>query len=145
MIRKILPLFFLSSCLPTIPYTNPLSSIICKKEEKNPNSLSRLCIYYLLNPSPTSPWILHGPTDIRVETSGQWTRGMMTFDKRDRYMEDEEEPTVLVDPPQDPPKEMPGDAGLWLSKKFGNRVYRLTEGPGGERFATELLERIFGI
>lgn len=69
---------------------------------------------------------------------------MMVVDRRDRYMKDDEEPTI-VDPPQDPPKEIPGDAGVWLSKKFGNRVQRLVKSPGEERFATELLDRIFGL
>lgn len=78
----------------------------------------------------TVPW-----QDVRVETAGQWTRGMCVVDERPRARR--------TDGPLD--AEVPGDAGNWLSAVAGNRVTRMVGSPGPERFGRVLLGRIFGL
>lgn len=40
--------------------------------------------------------------------------------------------------------EIPGDAGGWLDSRKGNRVERCVASLGTERFAGELLRKVFG-
>lgn len=91
-----------------------------------------LCIYYALTaddprwkPTATSP------EDIRIETTGQWTRGMCVVDRRNRHREDGD-------------VESPSDRGLWLSANAGNRIWRMNHSPCEDRFGEILFERIFG-
>lgn len=117
-----------------------------------------LCVWYML----THPELEGGkgkgegwafsdgsPEDIRVETAGQWTRGMCVVDRRDRLKMgsegdeggDKEEGEGEVD------EEVVGDAGRWLDGKRGNRIWRAVrspEPPGMKGFGKVLLERIFG-
>lgn len=72
--------------------------------------------------------------DIRVETSGQWTRGMCVVDRRPRRLRAADGEAG----------EVPGDTGNWLGRRAGNRVRRCVGTPGEERFAGELLGRVFG-
>ncbi len=93
-----------------------------------------LCVWYLLTSnSPT--WIRapKSPEDIRVETAGQWTRGMCIVDRRNRKRRDDNEEN-----------EISGDIGNWLGKIIGNRIDRMVGSPGEELFAGYLLDRIFG-
>ncbi|KAL4786120.1 Inosine/uridine-preferring nucleoside hydrolase domain-containing protein [Aspergillus varians] len=69
-----------------------------------------VCVWYALTaedpgwkPSESSP------EDIRVETTGQWTRGACIIDRRARHRIDGEE-------------ESSSDHGLWLSQRAGNRI-----------------------
>ena len=110
-----------------------------------------LCICTYL-PESSQPWQLTGvnqsgyvltstaqswhlspssPEDIRVETSGQWTRGMCVVDRRSRKRAEEGQ-------------ELPGDSDGWLSPRKGNRVRRMVSTPGEDNFAPYLLQRIFG-
>ncbi|KAH8426061.1 putative nucleoside hydrolase [Aspergillus melleus] len=90
-----------------------------------------VCVWYALTadhdgwkPSVTSP------EDIRVETTGQWTRGLCVVDRRDRHrMEGEEE--------------SPSDHGLWLSSKHGNRIWRMDQSPVEHNFGEVLLTKLF--
>ncbi|KAL2421852.1 hypothetical protein ABEF95_008725 [Exophiala dermatitidis] len=91
-----------------------------------------LCIWYVLtndhpgwNPSPRSP------EDIRVETVGQWTRGMTVGDKRARKRRNSD-------------GEVPHDRGNWLGNRSGNRIYRMLDSPGRDVAAQYLLDAIFG-
>jgi inosine-uridine nucleoside N-ribohydrolase len=91
-----------------------------------------ICVYYALTsndpawkPTPTSP------EDIRIETAGQWTRGMCVVDRRNRHREDGLE-------------ESPSDRGLWLSPNAGNRIWRMDQSPCADGFGDILVERIFG-
>ena len=86
----------------------------------------------------SSGWKLSQPLDIRVETTGQWSRGACIVDKRDRKQEIETraEAEKLGD--------RIGDAGVWLSDKRGNRIRVCNETPGKEAFAKVLLRTIFG-
>ncbi|KAF9740657.1 inosine-uridine preferring nucleoside hydrolase [Paraphaeosphaeria minitans] len=74
--------------------------------------------------------------DLRVETSGQWTRGCCIVDRRERQVK--QGLTSSLD------EEVVGDAGGWRDARRGNRVQRAIESPGAEKFAGLLLERVFG-
>ncbi|RDI80954.1 Alpha-amylase A type-3 [Venturia inaequalis] len=55
-----------------------------------------LCIWYLLTLShPDLAMTLSGPQDLRVETAGQWTRGMYVVDRRDRFRKEGGEGELL--------------------------------------------------
>ncbi|EOD43826.1 putative inosine-uridine preferring nucleoside hydrolase protein [Neofusicoccum parvum UCRNP2] len=56
--------------------------------------------------------------DIRVETSGQWTRGMCVVDRRPRRLRAADGEAG----------EVPGDTGNWLGRRAGNRVRRYSTG-----------------
>lgn len=75
-------------------------------------------------PTPTSP------EDIRIETVGQWTRGMCVVDRRNRNKVEDE-------------SESYSDHGSWLSSKAGNRIIRMGGSPGGETFGMFLMKKIF--
>ncbi|PLB35461.1 putative nucleoside hydrolase [Aspergillus candidus] len=90
-----------------------------------------VCVWYALTtddkrwvPSATSP------EDIRVETTGQWTRGACIVDRRNRHrLEGDEESS--------------SDHGLWLSASAGNRIWRMDGSPVEGNFGEVLLERVF--
>ncbi|KAF2761521.1 nucleoside hydrolase [Pseudovirgaria hyperparasitica] len=102
-----------------------------------------LCVYYVLQRAAGDDdddesgrgWT-SVVEDIRVETAGQWTRGMMVVDRRDRNRR--------VEHDDDEIREVPGDSGNWLSVRAGNRVRRVTGSLGGERFERDFLARVFG-
>lgn len=97
-----------------------------------------------------------GPEDIRVETAGQWTRGMHVVDRRNRrkagpteqvrspgaidILNPMEGVTIVTDVDDD----IPGDDMGWLNPKKGNRVDRIVGTPGEDAFGDYLLHRIFG-
>lgn len=72
----------------------------------------------------------NSPEDIRVETTGQWTRGLCVVDRRSRKRRETDE--VSND-----------DHGNWLGSSSGNRINRMVGSPGKEQFAEILLDRIF--
>jgi inosine-uridine nucleoside N-ribohydrolase len=121
-----------------------------------------LCVWYMLTRSAPS-WMLapKGPEDIRVETSGQWTRGMHIVDRRmrkkkgaDPTLEQVRSPGAVeisnpveaftVGDTEEPLGDMPGDNGGWLDVRKGNRINRIIGSPGEDAFAPYLLERVFG-
>ncbi|KAH3941107.1 hypothetical protein HBI56_135920 [Parastagonospora nodorum] len=73
--------------------------------------------------------------DLRVETSGQWTRGCIVADRRGR---------PITEGQGDLEEDALGDAGGWRDSRKGNRVAWCTKSPGTEVFAAHLLERVFG-
>ncbi|KAH7128980.1 inosine-uridine preferring nucleoside hydrolase [Dactylonectria macrodidyma] len=75
-----------------------------------------------------------GPEDIRIETSGQWSHGMLIRDRRG----------IKRHGGNDSLQEVPGDEFGWLSARRGNRIHRYVSTPGREQFAVLLMERIFG-
>lgn len=92
-----------------------------------------LCVWYYIAEADAR-WKINAEEDIRVETSGQWTRGMCVVDTRTRRKRDD-----------DNLNERPGDSGNWLNKKAGNRLGRCVGTPGEETFGAYLLERIFNL
>ncbi|EQB43503.1 inosine-uridine preferring nucleoside hydrolase [Colletotrichum gloeosporioides Cg-14] len=106
-----------------------------------------LTVWYLITQSDPKWKPVAEPEDIRIETSGQWTRGMHVIDRRVRAKYTEaalesdstgEGVDVLT------LAEVPGDCGGWLSYSRGNRINRMVGSPGEELFAHDLMKRIFG-
>ena len=90
-----------------------------------------LCVWYCMAAADPK-WKLLVDEDIRVETSGQWTRGMCVVDRRSRRKrEDADEGEVA------------GDHGNWLHGGSGNRLRRCVGSPGEKTFGTYLLGRVF--
>lgn len=81
-------------------------------------------------------WIITPPEDIRIETQGQWTRGMCVIDRRDRKK--------LTDDPVEGGNVIQTDHGGWLSQGKGNRVRRCVGTPGETVLAKVMLESIYG-
>ena len=104
-------------------------------------------------------WMLapKAPEDIRVETAGQWTRGMHIIDRRNRKKGGVSEQVKIpgavdISNPMDnlaiatpyEESDAPGDNGGWLSLAKGNRINRIVSSPGEAAFGPYLLERVFG-
>ena len=90
-----------------------------------------LCVWYCMADSDPK-WKIAEAEDIRVETSGQWTRGACVVDRRGRRKKEE-----------DDEHEVPGDRDGWLSGGSGNRLSRCVESPGKDIFGKYLLKRLF--
>lgn len=93
-----------------------------------------LTIWYCMA-TDTSQWHLVEDEDLRVETSGQWTRGMCVVDRRTRRRREEGDDG-----------EKAGDTGNWLSTRSGNRLRRCVGSPhteGKDAFGPFLVQRIF--
>lgn len=90
-----------------------------------------VCVWYALTAEdPRWKASAASPEDIRVETTGQWTRGMCVVDRRNRHR-------VEAD------QESASDHGLWLSMRAGNRIWRMDESPSEADFGRVLLDRVF--
>ena len=85
--------------------------------------------------------------DIRVETSGQWTRGMHVIDRRNRKKPAEAAAAVTENINEDPAiltvDDVPGDDSGWLSVRKGNRINRLIASPGEDIFKDVWMKRVF--
>lgn len=90
-----------------------------------------LCVWYCMSSSDPK-WNITLDEDIRVETSGQWTRGMCVIDRRSRRRRDD-----------DDEHEVPGDTDGWLTGGSGNRLSRCVASPGQDTFGKYLLQRVF--
>lgn len=90
-----------------------------------------LCVWYCMA-DKDSKWKIVEDEDIRVETAGQWTRGMCVVDRRGRRRSDD-----------DDERQVPGDTGKWLMGGSGNRLRRCLDSPGRDTFGVYLLQRIF--
>jgi inosine-uridine nucleoside N-ribohydrolase len=64
---------------------NKIESLTRKQTDPGLELHDPLCVWYMLTRSAPS-WMLapKAPEDIRVETAGQWTRGMHLVDRRNR-------------------------------------------------------------
>jgi inosine-uridine nucleoside N-ribohydrolase len=106
-----------------------------------------LCIWYMLTRDDARWKTVPKPEDIRIETCGQWTRGMHLVDRRGRAKPADRDSTVETHP-EDPMDavtvdDIPGDTMGWLSPRKGNRINRMVESPGQDIFADVLLEKVF--
>ncbi|PNS18985.1 hypothetical protein CAC42_6080 [Sphaceloma murrayae] len=100
-----------------------------------------LCVWYCID-GHRPGWRAIANEDLRVETTGQWTRGMCVVDGRNRKRDDpEEKPGSKT---ADEGGEKGGDHGGWLSASRGNRLGRCVKTSGSDHFAEEMLKRIFG-
>ena len=94
-----------------------------------------LCVWYALTKAKqASDWQFKKSEDIRIETAGQWTRGMCVVDRRDRKMQSDEDEGRMVS----------SDNGGWLSRSKGNRIDRCVGTPGDEKLAVLILDAVFG-
>lgn len=102
-----------------------------------------LTVWYVIDCAVNpSRWSFAAPDDdledIRIETAGQWTRGMMVIDRRPRKKRD-------AKPEEEEVREgATGDGGSWLINGRGNRVKRCV-GSGSEKsFGETLVKTILG-
>jgi hypothetical protein len=118
-----------------------------------------LCVFYMMTRNSPS-WMLapRAPEDIRIETAGQWTRGMHTIDRRNRKKGGKVEQVmspgaaVITNPMENigaavaavDIEDAPGDHGGWLSVSKGNRINRIVGTPGEDLFGPYLIDRVFG-
>ncbi|KAH6648378.1 inosine-uridine preferring nucleoside hydrolase [Truncatella angustata] len=127
-----------------------IESWVAADEEPGLSLHDPLTVWYnITRDNPAWKLAKNAPEDIRVETSGQWTHGMHIADQRGRKRapgagsavglstDAEGSADVTVD-------EIPGDELGWLSAKRGNRINRLAESPGFDKFAPDLMQRLFG-
>ena len=91
--------------------------------------------------------------DVRIESTGQWTRGSCVVDRRTNAKKgiiSQEDDFVTGENPVGV-EEKPGDRGSWRDISRGNRVSIITSSPvwslnstrSDDRFAQMMLERIF--
>jgi inosine-uridine nucleoside N-ribohydrolase len=91
-----------------------------------------LCIWYVVNRD--DPAFGVETLDLRVETVGQWTRGMCCVDRRPKAAIPAGAKAVSswVDP------------GSWMDDSVGNRVRVLTRTPGRREWAKDICRAVFG-
>lgn len=93
-----------------------------------------MTVWYCIKRSE-SGWRLSHDEDIRVETTGQWTRGACVTDGRSRKKQQDEDTA-----------EQPGDHGDWLRGGAGNRLSRCLESPNENGFGKDvMLKSIFSL
>ncbi|EFX04280.1 inosine-uridine preferring nucleoside hydrolase [Grosmannia clavigera kw1407] len=111
-----------------------------------------MCIWYMLQRDDPAWKPVARPEDIRVETVGQWTRGLHVVDRRGRDRPDDKNTNVAAAaitaetvPGGDDLQigEVPGDDMGWMSTRRGNRINRIIGSPGVDVFAGYLMKRIF--
>ncbi|KAF4973453.1 hypothetical protein FSARC_278 [Fusarium sarcochroum] len=107
-----------------------------------------LTIWYAMTQDDAGWQVTTEAEDLRVETTGEWTRGMHVIDERNRKtaidesVSDEDILSQKVNL-QDV-ENMPGDHMGWLNPGKGNRINRLLASPGVDLFSRHLLQRLFG-
>lgn len=85
--------------------------------------------------------------DIRIETSGQWTRGMHVIDRRP-WAKPREKAVEFYEKVKnfkssETAADRPGDILGWFNGDKGNRIRRITGTPGEAVLKEELMRRIF--
>lgn len=93
-----------------------------------------LCIWYCITGHTDPKWKIKRDEDIRVETSGQWTRGMCLVDRRTRRKREDDSLEEIV-----------SDAGNWLSNHAGNRLGRCVGTPGRDIFGAYMLKKVLDL
>ena len=100
-------------------------------------------VWYMLlygDPAWTTPAKLE---DIRVEISGQWTKGMHVIDKRGKKDESGEDVKVNDEEGDLTLEEDHGDQQGWRSARRGNRINRITGSPGFDVFRDFWMDRVY--
>lgn len=137
-----------------------IEALFGKKEDTGLELHDPLCMWYVLTRASPS-WMLapKAPEDIRIETAGQWTRGMHVVDRRMRKKKGADpaseqvrslgaveigNPVEALTVGGDDKTESVDDNGGWLDVKKGNRINRIVGSPGEDDFAPYLLRRVFG-
>lgn len=105
-------------------------------------------VWYMMAYNDPKWKFVPNPEDIRIETTGQWTRGMHVADCRGKRRPAEDAVAASRDPLADPEivalDTVPGDDSAWLSVLKGNRVHRIIGSPGEDLFKAVVMDRIFG-
>lgn len=91
-----------------------------------------LPIWYCMD-DDNPKWKITEGEDLRVETVGQWTRGLFLSNGISRERKEDSEDN-----------ETPGDINSLLAGGDGNRINRFVGSPGPDIFGRLLLKRIFG-
>lgn len=91
-----------------------------------------LTIWYCMDDDNPKWKIIEGE-DLRVETAGQWTRGMFVIGRGNRKRKDNYGGG-----------EAPGDTNSSLTGGTGNRLNRCVRSPGQDIFGRLLLKQVFG-
>lgn len=129
---------------------NKIDSLVGEGVEAGLSLHDPLTIWYMISRDSPAWKPVERLEDIRIETCGQWTRGMHVVDHRIRAKPGEKSTTVETSP-EDPMDavsvtidDVPGDTMGWLSTRKGNRIRRMVESPGIGLFPEELIRRLFG-
>lgn len=129
---------------------NKIASMLGEGTEEGLSLHDPLCIWYMMTHNNPAWQAVPKPEDIRVETCGQWTRGMHVVDKRARAKPGEVTDSTVRTNPEDPMDavavtvdDVPGDTMGWLSARKGNRINRMLTSPGADIFAEVLLKQVF--
>ncbi|CAK7229328.1 hypothetical protein SBRCBS47491_007208 [Sporothrix bragantina] len=130
---------------------NKIDSILGDGSEPGLSLHDPLCVWYMIlrddprwTPTPK-------PEDLRVETAGQWTRGMHVVDRRQRSKPGDHTEgfagvsakAVVLDSNEEEADNVPGDTMGWLSVRRGNRIRRMVGSPGELAFAEFLMKSLF--
>ena len=91
-----------------------------------------LTIWYCMD-ADNPKWKIIEGEDLRVETAGQWTKGMFVTDKGNQKRKDDYDGSKT-----------PGDTDGSLIGGTGNRLNRCVGSPGQDIFGQLLLSRVFG-
>ncbi|KAK4143221.1 Inosine/uridine-preferring nucleoside hydrolase domain-containing protein [Dichotomopilus funicola] len=126
---------------------NKIDSILGDGHDAGLSLHDPLTIWYMMTHDHPGWKPVPKPEDIRIETTGQWSQGMHIVDRRQRAKPTDQDTTVQTHP-EDPIDavtldEVPGDHLGWLSVRKGNRINRMVESPGWDKFAGVLLDQIF--
>jgi inosine-uridine nucleoside N-ribohydrolase len=105
-----------------------------------------MTIWYVLTQADPAWRPVDPPEDIRIETCGQWSRGMHLVDRRGRQKPAPEWGSRSTDEPDKMDsftvEAIPGDKDFWLSD-YGNQIHRMMGSPGEDIFADYLMKRVF--
>lgn len=107
-----------------------------------------MTIWYLLTQDDVAWRPVAEPEDLRIETCGQWSRGMHVADRRGRQKAEVPRSDQMLDSKARAERptlgEIPGDDDGWRSFWRGNRINRMVGSPGEAEFAAYLMKRVFG-
>jgi inosine-uridine nucleoside N-ribohydrolase len=126
-----------------------IDSIVGEGVEAGLSLHDPICIWYMLKRDDPAWKAVPKLEDIRIETSGQWTRGMHVVDRRQIARPERLEHPGIKTNPEDPldavtfDEDVHGDDLGWLSAKKGNRINRMLQSPGIELFPIDLMKRLF--
>jgi inosine-uridine nucleoside N-ribohydrolase len=123
-----------------------IESILGEGTEAGLSMHDPLTVWYVLTRAD-SKWKVT-VEDIRVETTGQWSKGMHIVDNRAKLRPAEAALQASADPLNDPEVAkldfVPGDTMAWLSVLKRNQVNRIIASPGETIFKQVWADKVFG-